>query len=114
VLSFGQQKQGGYHYPPVRLPKPPDKQGQRVNDKQSAEAHNAPWPKWGNALDNQSRRGEEEWTRLRCVNSHTAHAATRKRVASSNVSGLECLKAHHPCDKLWACAYIIVMMDFHH
>jgi hypothetical protein len=99
VSSLGQQRQAGYQYPPVRLPKPPDKQAQLVNDKEEK-------PRWitrrgaeeGDALDSQSRRGEEERTRLRRVNSHcvtqVTHYMTRrvKRVASSNMSGLECLQ----------------------
>jgi hypothetical protein len=114
VSFLGQQEQIGYHYPSVRLTKPPDKQGQRVHDEQSAKVHSAPRPMNGDALDNQSRRGTEGQTQLRRINGHTARATMRKCIASSNMSGLECLKACNPCSRSWACTYIMVMMDFHH
>jgi hypothetical protein len=87
MLSFGQQKQAGYHYPPVRLPKPPDKRGQRVDG-------NEEWPHWitrrgaekGDVLDDQSRRGEEERTWLRRVNGHCVTQVTHHMLQCINAS----------------------------
>jgi hypothetical protein len=68
---FGLQRQDRYQYLPVRLPKPPDKRDQLVDDKEER-------PRWitrpgaeeGDALDDQSHHGEEDRTWLRRVNGH--------------------------------------------
>lgn len=83
TASSRQQKRVGYQYPLVTVPKAPDEEARRVDDRQDDEARNAPRPGRNSRAGGQSRWGEQSLL-MRRDTSHTSHEAMRLRIASSN------------------------------
>jgi hypothetical protein len=81
-LSVGIQERSTMLYSPAREPKAPDKRVQRRNNRQGAEAHNAPRPKKRDCAEQSLKQQDafgRQWSL--CDSRHTSHDTTRERVA---------------------------------